>query len=88
MPASHSFSIFENSGLKAIPVIASFDSLGSITPLYVRLNGISFQVHTSSRLHSPSAQYRFRCEIVDHGQVKHIILTYHIRESAWSISRE
>ena len=86
MAASFSSSIFDTPNIIIVPVIASFSSGGEVKPLYVRLNGISYKIYSSSPMHAARSKLKYRCEIVDNNIVKFIELTYHLYECAWSIS--
>jgi len=71
--------------LKIVSVIASFDSAGSIMPLYVRIGEESLKIHTAYQADSTYSLLHFNCEVMDYDRVKPIKLTYHIGDHKWSM---
>lgn len=82
---SHTSYDFKNSIL--VPVIASFDSEGHILPLYVRINGESFKIHSAWLKPGFYPTSTFQCQIEDNGTIKPLILIYHQRESVWTMPK-
>ena len=80
--ASH---IFDHQPHTIVPVIASFDSEGHIRPLYVRIKGESYKVHSSWLKPSFSMVLSFNCQVIDQGTLKPLTLEYYQRESTWII---
>lgn len=77
---------FYNSDL--VSVIASFDTEGHIRPLYVRIGEESYKVHSSWLKPSFDLQSTFQCQVMDGQQLKPLVLTYHQRESVWTIYKD
>ena len=71
--------------LKIVPVISSFDCSGHIVPLYVRICGQALKIHNAYQFESTYNILRFRCEVIDHGRIKPIKLTYHVSYHKWSM---
>lgn len=70
---------------KNVPVIASFDSEGRISPLYIRINGESHKVHSFWQRPSFMNTVEFSCQIEDNGILKSLNLVYRIKECIWAI---
>ena len=70
-----------------IPVIASFDSDGHIKPLYVRINGEAFKVHSSWIKPSFQGTIEFECKVIDREYLKPLNLTYHKQDCVWTIPK-
>lgn len=69
-----------------VPVIASFDTQGRITPLYVRLHGeahriLSYWVRNPQFLNVVD----YSCKIEDNGFEKPLLLRYYYTESTWVV---
>jgi len=82
-----SYTSFDYAPVEIVPVIASFDSEGHITPLYVRINGESFKIASfwvSSTFHNT---VDFKCKVVDNGYLKPLSLTFHRNEGMWTIPK-
>ena len=71
--------------LKIVSVIASFDSAGSIMPLYVRIGEESLKIYTAYQSESTYSLLHFNCEVMDYDRVKPIKLTYHVGDHKWSM---
>ena len=80
-----SYGLHDSPNLKIVPVISSFDCSGRIVPLYVRLQGEAFKIYNAYEFDSTYSILRFRCEIIDHGRIKLIKLTYHVSYHTWSM---
>lgn len=79
-----SYNSYDTSNSTLVPVIASYDSLGNIAPLYVRINGNAFKIlayYRTSEIHLPT----FNCKIEHFGYCKDITLVYHPREYVWAL---
>ena len=70
-----------------VPVIASFDTQGLVTPLYVRIGELSLKVKSSWLKPSFGDTMEFHCMVIDEDCLKPLILTYRQRESIWYIPR-
>lgn len=74
------------SHLRLVSVIASFDTSGSVVPLYVRIDGESLKIYNATLTNvSTYKLYTFDCEVMDGDMVKPLRLTYHLEENVWSI---
>lgn len=69
------------------PVIASFDSDGHIKPLYVRIGENAFKIHSSWLKPSYPGIMIYHCKVIDGDCLKPLTLTYHQRESVWTIPK-
>lgn len=75
--------------LKLVSVIASFDTSGVITPLFVRIGEESLKIYNSVPSGvSTYKLYYFDCEVMDGEVVKPLRLTYHLENNVWSTPRE
>lgn len=82
-----SYTSHDYTPITAVPVIASFDSCGHIAPLYVRISGQTYKIHsywTNSRFRG---QMEFHCKIVDNDMEKTLLLTYYKAEDVWGLPR-
>ena len=84
MSGTVSYTTYDFSKVHIVPVIASFDTEGRMLPLYVRINGESLKVH-SAWLQSEFSKFVYRCQIIDQGILKPLVLTYHPHENVWTI---
>ena len=78
------YNSYDTSNSKLVPVIASYDSLGNIAPLYVRVNGNAYKIlayYQTPALKLPT----FNCKIEYYGYCKDIVLTYHPVEFVWTL---
>ena len=73
----------ENNSLKAVSVIASFDTSGQIKPLYIRIGKESLKVYRSFLMAHNIFGNIFRCEVMDGDQVKEVKLSYHADKFLW-----
>ena len=74
------------SHLTLVSVIASFDTSGSLTPLYVRIGEESLKIYNATLTDvSTYKQYCFNCEVMDGDTVKPLKLIYHLGENVWSV---
>lgn len=87
MPAFVSYGLKDSPHLQIIPVIASFDVDGNIKPLYVRIGEESLKVYSCRLKSAPADIKTFRCQIQDEEMLKPLELSYHARESLWTIPR-
>ena len=81
IPSSSSYDL---SNATIVPVIASYDSMGTIAPLYVRINHNAYKIlsyYRTDKLHLPT----FVCKIEYYGYCREIQLTYHAREFVWTL---
>lgn len=82
-----SYTSYDYTPMDIIPVIASFDSDGHIKPLFVRINGESYKVHSSWVRKGFTGSTEFNCKIIDRDYLKPIVITYHRAEGVWTIPR-
>ena len=80
-----SYGIHDCKHIKIVPVISSFDCSGRMIPLYVRIHGEALKIHTAYEFESTYNLLRFRCEVLDHGRIKPLKLTYHVSYHKWSM---
>ncbi|MDO5540587.1 MAG: hypothetical protein Q4F83_11045 [Eubacteriales bacterium] len=72
--------------MTVVPVIVSFDKCGNMLPLYIGVHGESFKVLSSVQKNDFQFQ-KFHCRVQDHNVIRHVDLTYHPRESFWTIPK-
>ncbi len=84
-----SYTNFDYTGEKLIPVIASFDTRGNVRPLYVRMEGSSRKVYSFSVLSRFHNVLEFRCmvETQDGKGKAPLQLTYYFEDKVWTIPR-
>ncbi len=89
MSAIISYGSFNPTSMTIVPVIASFSDEGKIRPLYLGVGRESYKILSSYELdNDPFCPVRiYRCEFDDHGRRRQIEITYHSRESFWSIPK-
>lgn len=73
--------------IELVPVIASYDTEGHIKPLYVRINDDRYKVENYWIKYSCGNNIDYNCTLSRDGRIYKLILTYHIRETAWSIPK-
>lgn len=71
--------------IELVPVIASYDSEGHIKPLYVRIKDERYKVINYWIKTSCGNNIDFNCTLSLNDRTYKLMLTYHIRETAWSI---
>ena len=80
-----SYTSFDYKPVTIVPVIASFDSEGHIAPLYVRINGEAYKIHSFW----VSCTFRnivdFKCKVIDGDSIKPLSLTFYRDEGMWTI---
>lgn len=81
-----SHSIFDIKEYKALQVIASFTSKGLMKPIYVRIDGITYQVTSCNKLHENLSIMNFKCTIDNDGFSKTIYPAYPKTEHAWFLT--
>lgn len=70
-----------------VPVIASFDSEGHITPLYVRINGESYKVDKHRIIGKYINSMEFECKVIDGDYVRTFVLTFFCRDGKWTMPK-
>lgn len=68
-----------------VPVIASFDSAGTIKPLYVRIRGYSYKILSCWSKQCYSNIFVYYCTVENNHVHQEIALTYHSGEMCWTI---
>ena len=87
MSAFISYTSFDGTVTAVIPVIASFDSKGHISPLYVRLGRSSYRISDYFVNSRYSGITEFRCKVRDGDTEKPLQLTYYSAENMWTVPR-
>lgn len=82
--ASKDRNSFDSNTMTVVPVIASFDSNGTIKPLYVRIDGKSLKI-ISCWFQDESLIKKFHCTVELDGYSKDIILIYHPSHCFWTV---
>ncbi|MDD3362672.1 MAG: hypothetical protein PHW34_13470 [Hespellia sp.] len=82
-----SFTSFDYQQIVIVPVIASFTTDGHITPIYVRIGGDPYKVDSFWIKSNFNKQLEFHCQIIDHGCLKPLLLTYYKNEDVWAIPK-
>ena len=78
---------YDCSSLTKVSVIASFDALGHIKPLYVRINEESLKVHSVWEKPSIRGIMEFQCKVIDNNCLKPLSLTYHNADNIWTVPK-
>lgn len=87
MAKTVSYTSFDYKPVDIVPVIASFDSEGHISPLYVRINRNSYKIASHwvrSKFHNT---VDFNCTVIDGDSTKPLVLTFHREEGVWTIPK-
>ena len=78
---------FHSDTMSTVPVIASFDTEGTIKPLYVRIQGKALKV-CSSWFQNESLVIRYHCTVEADGYVRDIVLLYHPSHMFWTVGTD
>lgn len=78
--------IFDIKEYKALQVIASSTSKGLMKPIYVCIDGITYQVTSCNKLHENLSIMNFKCTIDNDEFSKTIYLAYPKTEHAWFLT--
>lgn len=73
--------------IELVPVIATYDTEGHLKPLFVKINGEDYKVENSWPKYQFGNNIDFNCTLSKGNKTYKIILTYYIRETAWSIPK-
>lgn len=84
MAATVSRGLHDCTHIRIVSVISSFNCTGHIIPLYVRIGGESLKVYNAYESGSTHRILHFNCEIMNHGVVKPLKLSYHMADLVWS----
>lgn len=82
-----SYTSFDYKPVEIVPVIATFDTEGHITPLYVRIDGESYKISSSWASYVFSNVVNYKCKIIDGNYEKPLSLSYHREEGMWTIPK-
>lgn len=75
---------YNSNAMNIVPVIASFDTSGTIRPLYVRIHEKSLKI--LSCWHQTEYSFeKYHCTVELDGYTKDIVLIYHPSHSFWTI---
>ena len=77
---------YNSDPIEIVPVIATYDTEGNLKPIYVRLNGDSLKVDTYLAKASEESDIDFYCTLSHNDCRMRLILTYHVKETVWSIT--
>ncbi|MCR4587163.1 MAG: hypothetical protein K5682_02035 [Lachnospiraceae bacterium] len=89
MGTTVSYTNFDYTGEKLIPVIASFDTKGNVRPLYVRMEGIPRKIRSfalQTRFHN-AMEFYCMVELEEAGRQVPLQLTYYFEEKIWTVPR-
>lgn len=87
---SYSFPLESYCGdpVEVVPVIASYDTDGRVKPLYVRISENEYKVENCWIKPSIAGNsLDFNCSLLRDNRVYKVVLTYHIRETTWTIPK-
>lgn len=73
--------------IELVPVIASYDTQGRIRPLYVRIRDDRYKVENYWIKRSIANTIDFNVTLSKGDMIFKLILTYHLRETAWTIPK-
>lgn len=83
-----SYTSYDYKPVDIVSVIASFDTLGHIKPLWVRIGSSAYKVESCWRT---SGQYSrivsFNCRLKDRDCLRPLTLSYHQVEGMWTMDR-
>lgn len=88
MSGTVSYTNFDFNAVVIVPVIASFDSEGRISPLYLRIHGEPYKIESFWKKSRYANTTEFNCRIIDHGQIKPVKLTFYAEMGIWTIPAE
>lgn len=77
----------ENNNMEIVPVIASFNTAGTIKPLYVRIHNHSLPI-TACWFQEESLIIKYHCTVQLGGYTRNIILIYHPSHSYWTVGKD
>lgn len=85
MSATKSYTSFDYQPVDMVPVIASFDTSGHITPLYVRIHGIACRIDTFWVSSHFCDIIEYNCQVDVGSTLRPIKLTYYGKENVWVV---
>lgn len=80
-----SYTSFDPTVTKIVPVIASFDTTGHVVPLYVRIDRVSYKILSFFVNVRYSNITEFKCTVEDSGTEKPLELSYYSTEGMWTM---
>jgi len=78
-----SYCSYDYEPIEILPVIASFDTSGHITPLYVRKDGRPFRVDSFWLKSASGHTCTFQCKLQMEDHLQPIVLSYYRSEGIW-----
>lgn len=87
MTDSQSYTSFDYEPVFMVPVIASFDAEGHIQPLYVRIMGERYKVHSYWVKTRYGDTIEFNCQLEYENRTMPVLLKYYQRESIWTVPK-
>lgn len=88
MAAFVSYTSFDSARTVIVPVIASFDTNGHITPLYVRIGHTPYKVESFYVSTHYTNLTEFCCKVIDGELIRPLQLSYYSVEGMWTINRD
>lgn len=73
--------------VELVPVIASYNTEGRVKPLYVMINDERYKVENYWEKSTIYNNIDFNVSLSKDDRIYKLILTYHIRETAWTIPK-
>lgn len=74
--------------VEVVPVIASYDTEGRVKPLYVRISDNEYKIESCWIKPSIAGNnLDFNCSLSRDNRIYKVVLTYHIRETTWTIPK-
>ncbi len=77
--------IYDGMHIKKVSVIASYDTKGQISPLYIRIGEESFKVVTSAIKTHTKIVIVFKCQVARDNVAVPVDLTLHREDNIWTI---
>lgn len=71
-----------------ISVIASFDTKGTITPIYLRIDGEKFHVASSVIMHRAAEFVQFKAFIEDNDNLRQVTIIFTFKSGIWSLYKD
>ena len=79
---------YNYAGLVPVPVIASFDDLGHIRPLYIRIDLEALKIKTAWLKQSYIGHSVYECQVIVGNFLKPLTLTYYHDNGLWMIPEQ
>ena len=79
---------YNGNPVELVSVIASYDTEGRMKPLYVRINDERYKIESCWIKPSICGDILdYNCTLVRDDRIYKVIMTYHIRETTWTIPK-